>query len=405
MSNGHDDHKHAHPPYLAHHFDTPAQQFENGKLGMWIFLGTEILMFGGLFALYTLYRSNHPEVYLYAHKMLNWKLGALNTAILLASSYTMVLGVRAATLNQKGWLVFWLVLTFMGGIGFFTVKSVEYGTKFEHGLYPSKWNLYYPVDATRAHVSIPDPANRAALLSGGLNPAATDNLSTEENIKNAKPGEAPVPVTNKEYWDKKAHRTCRQVQLACIEHLEHEMGLVGHGEGHEGAHEAAHAAPVAGLEPKAEASEVAEAAPEASTPALVTGRPEGFGSNAQAHVVAPPAGTDGAQVKENADAAPTLAQQLGTPDIRTKHHELAYTQISPEEQGRVHIFFGIYYVMTGLHGLHVAIGMAIILWLIIKASKGHFSAEYNAPVDIGGLYWHLVDLIWIFLFPLLYLIH
>ena len=382
MSHGHDDHQDAHPPYLAHHFDTPAQQFENGKLGMWIFLGTEILMFGGLFALYTLYRSNHPEVYLYAHKMLNWKLGALNTAILLASSWTMVMGVRAATLNQKKALVAWLVLTFMGGVGFFTVKSIEYGTKFEHGLYPSKWNLYYPVDATRAQVSIPNPNNPKEMLSGSLN------------------------LSNEKYWKDNAHMTCRQVQLACIAHLEHEMGLVGHGEGHEAKHEGAEHESVAGVEPKAEAAEVAsEPSLEITAPALVTGRPEGFGSTAQAHVVAPPAGAAAAQVKDEADAAPSLAQQLGTPDIRTKHHELAYTQISPEEQARVHIFFGIYYVMTGLHGLHVAIGMAIILWLIIKASKGHFSAEYNAPVDIGGLYWHLVDLIWIFLFPLLYLIH
>ncbi len=377
MSHGHDDHKHAHPPYLAHHFDTPAQQFENGKLGMWIFLGTEILMFGGLFALYTLYRENHPEVYLYAHKMLNWKLGAINTAILLASSWTMVMGVRAATLNQKRALVAWLVATFMGGIGFFTVKSIEYGTKFEHGLYPMKWNLYYPLDSTRAEVSIPNPANPSEMLSGSLN------------------------LSNEKYW-KDHGLTCRQVQLACIDHLEHDpsMHIIEHAEG--AMHgETGHSGHAAGHESKDGSAEITELA----APALVTGRPEGFGSNAQARVAPHPAGTAALQTKDGADTAPSLAQQLGTPDIRTKHHELRYTQISPEEQDRVYIFFSIYYFMTGLHGLHVAIGMAIILWLIIKAAKGHFSAEYNAPVDIGGLYWHLVDLIWIFLFPLLYLIH
>lgn len=68
------------------------------------------------------------------------------------------------------------------------------------------------------------------------------------------------------------------------------------------------------------------------------------------------------------------------------------------------LFFGIYFVMTGLHGLHVVIGMGLILWLIIRAIRGHFYSEYYTPVEMVGLYWHLVDLIWIFLFPLLYLI-
>ena len=69
-----------------------------------------------------------------------------------------------------------------------------------------------------------------------------------------------------------------------------------------------------------------------------------------------------------------------------------------------HLFFSIYFLMTGLHGLHVLIGMAAILWVLVRGAKGHFSSEYFTPVDLVGLYWHLVDLIWIFLFPLLYLI-
>lgn len=69
------------------------------------------------------------------------------------------------------------------------------------------------------------------------------------------------------------------------------------------------------------------------------------------------------------------------------------------------IFFSIYFIMTGLHGIHVLGGMAVISWLLVRALKGHFGAGYFAPVDFVGLYWHLVDLIWIYLFPLLYLIH
>jgi len=70
----------------------------------------------------------------------------------------------------------------------------------------------------------------------------------------------------------------------------------------------------------------------------------------------------------------------------------------------LHIFFGLYFTMTGLHGLHVLIGMGLIAWLIVRAQRGEFYSEYYTPVEMVGLYWHLVDLIWIFLFPLLYLI-
>ena len=77
----------------------------------------------------------------------------------------------------------------------------------------------------------------------------------------------------------------------------------------------------------------------------------------------------------------------------------------PERPANAHIFFGIYFTMTGLHGIPVLAGMGVIAWLMIRAAKGHFSTEYFTPVDLGGLYWHVVDLIWIFLFPLLYLIN
>jgi cytochrome c oxidase subunit 3 len=84
---------------------------------------------------------------------------------------------------------------------------------------------------------------------------------------------------------------------------------------------------------------------------------------------------------------------------------LEFEDLPKSEQERVHIFFQIYYLMTGLHGLHVLVGMGLIGWLLIRAMMGTFGPGYFAPVDLVGLYWHLVDLIWIFLFPLLYLIH
>ena len=77
----------------------------------------------------------------------------------------------------------------------------------------------------------------------------------------------------------------------------------------------------------------------------------------------------------------------------------------PEMPVNTHLFFAIYFCMTGLHGIHVVIGMGVIGWLIWRAQRGEFGPKYFTPVDLGGLYWHIVDLIWIFLFPLFYLIH
>lgn len=78
---------------------------------------------------------------------------------------------------------------------------------------------------------------------------------------------------------------------------------------------------------------------------------------------------------------------------------------SQKPPSNVHIFFGIYFVMTGLHGIHVIAGMIVISWLLYRSAQGRYHAAYFTPVDLVGLYWHLVDLIWIYLFPLLYLIH
>jgi len=70
----------------------------------------------------------------------------------------------------------------------------------------------------------------------------------------------------------------------------------------------------------------------------------------------------------------------------------------------VQIFYSFYFVMTGMHALHMIIGVAVITPLIIKAARGHFSKDYYSPIEMFGLYWHFVDIVWIFLFPLLYLL-
>ncbi|MEL7088146.1 MAG: cytochrome c oxidase subunit 3, partial [Planctomycetota bacterium] len=136
MSDAHTAHDdHGHPEHLAHHFETSEQQMESGKLGMWVFLATEILMFGGLFCAYAVYRANNPDVFLFAHKALDTKWGAINTIVLLASSFTMAWGVRCAQLGQKKLLISMLALTLLGGFGFMAIKTVEYKSKWDHDLW------------------------------------------------------------------------------------------------------------------------------------------------------------------------------------------------------------------------------------------------------------------------------
>lgn len=302
-----DAHGHGHSPFLAHHFDTLGQQFSAGKLGMWLFLATEILLFGGLFCAYAVYRANHPEIFEVGHLALDKTWGAINTVVLLLSSFTMAWAVSCAQKGNQFGLRIGLFLTFLGGVGFMGIKTVEYSAKFQHGYL---WGKYYhsteppgshheagPAHATDAHVATTTsaPADTHAPAGGAAQPAAT-----------------------------------------------------------------------------------ATPAPAAATPPAATGN--------------------------KADPA-TLPVEPTT--IKTAHAAPGGLTHSAEQihANNIHLFFSIYFLMTGLHGLHVLAGMGVIGFLLIKSFQGAYGPEYFTPVDLGGLYWHLVDLIWIYLFPLLYLIH
>src|SRR5919112_6694998 len=117
-------HPHAHHPKLQHHFDTMGQQAEASTLGMWVFLVTEIMFFGGLFAAYLVYRHATPEGFAEASHHLNVTWGAVNTVVLIVSSLTMALGVRAAqTSAPPNTQVMWIVLTMVLGATFLGVKA------------------------------------------------------------------------------------------------------------------------------------------------------------------------------------------------------------------------------------------------------------------------------------------
>jgi len=205
--------------HLRHHFSDAQQQEDTAKLGTWIFLLTEVLLFGGLFCFYSIYRSWNPEVFHNAHKFLNVWLGATNTVVLIVSSLTMALAIRSMQLGHRKQTIAFLISTVMLASTFMVIKYFEYSHKFHEGQLPGKWYTFQGVQ--------------------GTNP---------------------------------------------------------------------------------------------------------------------------------------------------------------------HIFFSAYFLMTGLHGIHVLGGIGLIIWLIIRTARGNFSPEYYTPIEMTGLYWHLVDLIWIFLFPLFYLI-
>jgi cytochrome c oxidase subunit 3 len=297
-----DAHGHGEFPNLAHHFDTPQQQFDAGKLGIWLFLLTEVLFFSGLFCAYTIYRAMRPEVFVYAHYFLNTKLGAVNTCVLLISSLTAAWSVRNAQLGETKKLVINIVITIACAFTFMGVKYVEYSHKFHDGLLPGR--RFHPTEEVWEVESFKLKHPEAAEYAERLFHAAKE--------KSAHPGEAATAPAG-------ANGEAKAAPLGAFEHPSEEQ-----------------------IEPLIKAGVLGEKA-------------------------------------EN----PTV----------------------PSRPRNAHVFFSIYFFMTGLHGIHVLAGIGIFIWLLLRARTGVFGPMYFGPIDYAALYWHLVDLIWIYLFPLLYLIH
>lgn len=205
----------------SHHFDSAEHEYASDKEGLWLFMVTEILMFGGLFVAYSIFHSIYPEMFAEGASHLDWRMGFVNTLVLITSSLTMALGIYYNQQNQPK-KAFWnLVATILLGCCFLVIKYFEYTGKFHHGIFPGRM----------LNMEMVNPAH----------------------------------------------------------------------------------------------------------------------------------------------------QNLG-------------------------LYFGLYFCMTGLHGIHVVLGMCLIAWVAIRTYKGHFNAHYYTPVEGVGIFWHIVDLIWIFLFPLLYLV-
>jgi cytochrome c oxidase subunit 3 len=367
----HDDHEHDHPQWLAHHFDDAEQQFDAGKLGMWLFLVTEILFFSGMFCAYAMYRSLHPEIYEYASYFLNEKLGAINTGVLLFSSLTMAWAVRAAQLSQHRLLISLLGATLGCAAVFLGVKAVEYSHKWNLGLLPGKYYVTQGIGLeTHSTFWLYLLCAPAAILMVLFCIWYFMSLTRSNPVQRLVSG--PLLVATFCFFG--------GVGLGVyLESQESSHGEHAHAESHaEGEHDHGDAK-----------HEDVEHVPTSATPA-----PTGAVTPVEA-AAAKLVSTSSMQVPpgqahpDQVFLDPKVAQ-VDSPDVNQK--------------SMAGLFFGIYYCMTGVHAIHIIGGMLVISWLILKAARKEFHSKYFGPVDNVGLYWHLVDFIWIYLFPLLYLI-
>jgi len=419
--HGHgDDHGHGHAsPFIQHHYDDAKHQFDAGKLGIWLFLAQEVLFFSALFVAYILYRYHHPEIYSYAHKYLDVKFGAINTAVLIFSSLTAAWAVRCAQLNQRRGLILCLAATIVCACTFLGIKYVEYSHKVhEHILFG---RYFDPCVSSGGRELLTKGNNCAGTKSTVVwdagSQAATYGCYTDIDQDPRKPGvQASCQVTEyavseaKGAEGKPAAKPTETLKAAiterCVEEPlpgEEPEPVTGHEAGHKQAGEAA---------PHAQKFPCWRPAFQPAVCKKGVGILVEYGDHAEREDIRIKAECKAApKAPDPGDLLADRQQQLalGKPAIQPRHeltvheaHELEAAGAPPEH---TNMFFTIYFAMTGLHGIHVLFGIGVFTWLLIRAIKGQFTPDYFGPVDFAALYWHIVDLIWIFLFPLLYLIH
>jgi cytochrome c oxidase subunit III len=339
-----DDAHHEHPSWLAHHFDDAEQQFDAGKMGMWLFLVTEVLFFSGMFCAYALYRNRNPEVFEFCSTFLNEKLGAINTGVLLFSSLTMAWAVRASQLKQTKTLIGMLGATLGCAAIFLGVKAVEYSHKWGLGLFAGKYYVSQVAGAPHSEVpylwylSIP-----ALIMLVGFVLYYVYGVVTASKFHLRVAG--PLVIAALCYFG--------GVKLGLV---------LESGESHGEAHAAAN-------------------------------HDDHGHSHTEEH---------GENTSSGVDLLPASESTLH--DVAITPAESSTPDSSVNQRGMAGLFFSIYYCMTGVHAFHILGGMGVITWLIVKSARFEFHSKYYGPVDNVGLYWHLVDFIWIYLFPLLYLI-
>ncbi len=424
MPHGSHGHGESHEyPYVAHHFASAEQQFDSGKLGIWLFLVTEILFFAGLFCAYTIYRGQNPEVFYWAHFYLDTNMGALNTIVLIFSSFTAAWAVRNAQLGETKLLRINIVLTIVCALTFMCVKYVEYSHKFHDGLLPSKhfnpreelWEnetfkkkhpesaaamerLLAQMEANKKEAALRiDRTPRTPLQ---LVPAVNQAPATE--TKAAAPGDTK---TTAEPAAPKAAETTAVDQKgdAKGQQAQAEAAPAGSAQKAPEPPAAGSAVPLAAGQPEAVPAQAApdQAAPDQAAPdqaAPVEAAPKAAASDNVKELAADIRIADAIRRLTKEEAEPLIKAGI----IRSTADGSPITLARPEKAG---VFFSIYFFMTGLHGVHVLIGIGVWVWMLVRSMRRRFGPRYFGPIDFSALYWHLVDLIWIYLFPMLYLIH
>ncbi|HRC55331.1 MAG TPA: cytochrome c oxidase subunit 3 [Kofleriaceae bacterium] len=393
QSHDHDGHGHGHGSrFIQHHYDDAQHQFDSGKLGIWLFLAQEILFFSALFVAYILYRSHRPEIYAYAHYYLDVKFGAINTAVLIASSLTAAWAVRCAQLGQRRGLILNLSLTLLCAFAFLGIKYVEYSHKIHEGiLYGAKFDPCVSsggsplvtkrnhCDGTKSSVvwdKLAAKASEGCLESAKIDQdASTPGLQAKCVVTELRRNGAAFEPTGKTFDECAA------------------SALLGHGK----AKDVKYPCYTLSLQPAV--------CPKGPAALVLYGdhtkRPD-VGIKVECEPSPPAKEAD--PFAEAAGPAPLGTRALTGVEPPTKH-ELNERFAAGPPPPNTNMFFSIYFAMTGLHGIHVLAGVVVFLWLLFRAIRGDFTPDYFGPVDYAALYWHIVDLIWIFLFPLLYLIH
>lgn len=360
------------PANLVEHFDSPRQQNAAAKLGMWLFVATELLMFGGLFCVYAVYRGTQPEIFDFGSRHLDRTWGFLNTMVLVFSSLTMALAVRAARCNQQRQQVLFLSLTLICAVDFLAVKYIEYSQKFQEHLV---WGAaFYRGENARGAVLVsdsvaPGDAGRGAQLFSTVCAACHG------------PQGRGMPKLGPDLRDNAFAGSLDDAGLLAFVKVGRAAG--------DPRSKTGVMMPPRGGNPSLKDQDLMDIIAHVRTLRAEPGA---------ADVETPPGAVADVPVRSVLPSAAAAPSGLAWPAAAGN------VKIAGFVPPNAHIFFGIYFLLTGLHGIHVLVGVGVLSWLRARAVKGHFTSEYFTPVDLGGLYWHVVDIIWIFLFPLLYLV-
>jgi cytochrome c oxidase subunit 3 len=374
------------------HFKSPQQQHRAAHIGMWLFLASEIMMFGGLFCGYAVVRSLKPELFAWGHHLLDQPLGGLNTMILLISSATMALAVRAAHLHRPGTLLLMLLASLVCGGAFLVVKGLEYQDKIHFGLVPGhqfKPNMkFVAVNFGVSRKELRGMLNAHGVIPPGLHKAdpqlgATLFAGTCAACHDSEGQGKPNMGANLQTSRFIAMRTDAQL-----------LDFVKHGRMPTDPDTILKLSmPARGGNPALDDQKLYDIISHVRT--LQKSQSIDLSAPKAAPISTLPDGLDHTQLPPGAPA-PAGMVTPPAPMPRTLNDFDPPCNPAP--------FFGTYFVLTGLHGVHVLVGLIVIAWLIVQALRGKFKGGNHTPLELTAMYWQMVDLIWVALFVSVYLI-